>query len=117
MLRRRADAELQGGYVATTPIGNPITPTSTNASKNVSDEDLSTTSHDQNSASHPQQTASPTNAKRQASWGAVLAAWVLLAGSVAGNLYLLWSYLDVRARFQSMNRQNVRAPRNRLSAA
>jgi len=30
----------------------------------------------------------------------LLLAWVLLFGSVAGNLYLFWSYLDIRGKYQ-----------------
>jgi hypothetical protein len=39
----------------------------------------------------------------------VLAAWVLLTGSVAGNLYLFWSYLDVRQKYRLMVRKSARA--------
>jgi hypothetical protein len=39
----------------------------------------------------------------------VVAAWVLLVGSVAGNLYLFWSYLDVRQKYRLMVRKSARA--------
>jgi hypothetical protein len=48
---------------------------------------------------------------------AVLAAWVLLSGSVAGNLYLFWSYLDVRQKYRALVRKTARAVGSRFSAA
>jgi hypothetical protein len=39
----------------------------------------------------------------------VLAAWVLLTGSVAGNLYLFWSYVDVRQKYRVLVRKTARA--------
>jgi hypothetical protein len=47
----------------------------------------------------------------------VIAAWVLLTGSVAGNLYLFWSYLDVRQKYRSLVRKTARAVGSRFSAA
>ena len=47
----------------------------------------------------------------------VLAAWVLLSGSVAGNLYLFWSYLDVRQKYRALVRKTARAVGSRFSAA
>jgi hypothetical protein len=47
----------------------------------------------------------------------VLAAWVLLTGSVAGNLYLFWSYLDVRQKYRALVRKTARAVGSRFSAA
>ncbi len=47
----------------------------------------------------------------------VLAAWVLLSGSAAGNLYLFWSYLDVRTKYRALVRKTARAVGSRLSAA
>jgi hypothetical protein len=32
----------------------------------------------------------------------LLLSWVLLSGSGAGNLYLFWSYLDVRNKYHGM---------------
>jgi hypothetical protein len=40
----------------------------------------------------------------------LLLAWVLLTGSVGGNVYLFWSYLDVRGKYQSV----VRSARSSL---
>jgi hypothetical protein len=48
---------------------------------------------------------------------AVLAAWVLLTGSIAGNLYLFWSYLDVRQKYRALVRKTARAVGSRFSAA
>lgn len=47
----------------------------------------------------------------------LIAAWVLLTGSVAGNLYLFWSYLDVRQKYRSLVRKTARAVGSRFSAA
>jgi hypothetical protein len=46
-----------------------------------------------------------------------LVAWVLLSGSAAGNLYLFWSYLDVRQKYRAMVRKTARAVGNRFSPA
>ena len=48
---------------------------------------------------------------------AVLLAWVLLCGSAAGNLYLFWSYLDVRTKYRALVRDSSRAIARRFSAA
>jgi hypothetical protein len=48
---------------------------------------------------------------------AVLVAWVLLTGSIAGNMYLFWSYLDVRQKYRSLVRKTARAVGSRFSAA
>jgi hypothetical protein len=45
----------------------------------------------------------------------VLAAWVLLSGSVAGNLYLFWSYLDVRQKYRALVRKTARPWQSVLS--
>lgn len=47
----------------------------------------------------------------------VLAAWILLCGSAAGNLYLFWSYLDVRTKYRALVRKTARAVGSRFSAA
>ena len=46
----------------------------------------------------------------------LLLAWVLLMGSVAGNFYLFWSYLDIRSKYQAMIRSN-QGPRHQYSRA
>jgi hypothetical protein len=75
-------------------------------------------------ATHPATAAAapslPTNAAAPAprdNTVAVLAAWVLLSGSVAGNMYLFWSYLDVRQKYRALVRKTARAVGSRFSAA
>ncbi len=46
-----------------------------------------------------------------------LVAWVMLFGSAFGNLYLFWSYLDVRQKYRSLVRKTARAVGSRFSAA
>lgn len=67
-----------------------------------------------------------TNANNTAAAGAAggrdnsfiaLVAWVLLFGSAFGNLYLFWSYLDVRQKYRSLVRKTARAVGSRFSAA
>jgi hypothetical protein len=48
---------------------------------------------------------------------AVILAWVLLFASVAGNVYLFWSYLDVRTKYRGLVRKTARAVGSRFSAA
>jgi hypothetical protein len=48
---------------------------------------------------------------------AVILAWVLLFASVAGNMYLFWSYLDVRTKYRALVRKTARAVGSRFSAA
>ena len=47
----------------------------------------------------------------------MLVAWVLLSGSIAGNFYLFWSYLDVRHKYRAVVRKTARAVGSRFSAA
>jgi hypothetical protein len=42
---------------------------------------------------------------------------VLLTSSAAGNLYLFWSYQDVRHKYRALVRKTARAVGSRLSAA
>jgi hypothetical protein len=58
--------------------------------------------------------AAPPDGKQQA---AVILAWVLLFASVAGNMYLFWSYLDVRTKYRALVRKTARAVGSRFSAA
>lgn len=60
--------------------------------------------------------ASPPPAARDNA-ALVIAAWVLLTGSIAGNLYLFWSYLDVRQKYRALVRKTARAVGSRFSAA
>ncbi|MBX3435708.1 MAG: hypothetical protein KF847_20515 [Pirellulales bacterium] len=47
----------------------------------------------------------------------VVVAWVLLFGSIAGNAYLLWSYLEVRMKYRTLVRRNGQGVRSRFSPA
>ncbi|QDS98927.1 hypothetical protein [Adhaeretor mobilis] len=38
----------------------------------------------------------------------LILSWVLLSGSIAGNLYLFWSYLDVRSKYSNLVHQSGR---------
>ncbi len=60
------------------------------------------------------QTAPGSDARNKA---AVILAWVLLSGSAAGNIYLFWSYLDVRTKYRALVRKTARAVGSRFSAA
>jgi hypothetical protein len=62
---------------------------------------------------NPAGTAQP-DGRHQA---AVVLAWVLLFASVAGNMYLFWSYLDVRTKYRALVRKTARAVGSRFSAA
>jgi hypothetical protein len=42
---------------------------------------------------------------------------MLLCGSGAGNVYLFWSYLDVRTKYRALVRKTARAVGSRFSAA
>jgi hypothetical protein len=64
-------------------------------------------------AANPAGTAAP-DGRQQA---AVILAWVLLFASVAGNMYLFWSYLDVRTKYRALVRKTARAVGSRFSAA
>jgi hypothetical protein len=61
-----------------------------------------------------QPAAAASNARDRA---AVILAWVLLFASVAGNMYLFWSYLDVRTKYRALVRKTARAVGSRFSAA
>ncbi len=50
------------------------------------------------------QTAGPTGGSPTGSVFPLLLAWVLLSGSGAGNLYLFWSYLDIRNKYRGLIR-------------
>jgi hypothetical protein len=47
----------------------------------------------------------------------VVLAWVLLFASTAGNIYLFWSYLDVRTKYRALVRKTARAVGSRFAAA
>ncbi len=97
MLNRPATAELQGANgqpIAhqnsgnSSPGNNPTTPTST--------FDWNTQAGPQS----PQQTAQ--SGANSAPIFPLLLSWVLLSGSGAGNLYLFWSYLDIRNKYRDV---------------
>ena len=50
------------------------------------------------------QTAGPSGGSPGGSVFPLLLAWVLLSGSGAGNLYLFWSYLDIRNKYRGLIR-------------
>jgi hypothetical protein len=58
-----------------------------------------------------------TPASDARSKAAVIMAWVLLSGSAAGNIYLFWSYLDVRTKYRALVRKTARAVGSRFSPA
>jgi hypothetical protein len=62
-------------------------------------------------------TTTPTTPGDAGSKIAALVAWVILSGSAAGNLYLFWSYLDVRQKYRALVRKTARAVGSRFSAA
>ncbi|MAT71261.1 MAG: hypothetical protein CMJ58_17255 [Planctomycetaceae bacterium] len=47
----------------------------------------------------------------------VIVAWTLLFSSVAGNAYLLWSYLEVRMKYRTLVRRGGQGVRTRFGAA
>jgi hypothetical protein len=61
--------------------------------------------------------AQPANDGGGRQTAAALFAWVLLTSSAAGNLYLFWSYQDVRHKYRALVRKTARAVGSRLSAA
>jgi hypothetical protein len=50
------------------------------------------------------QIVGPTGGSTSGSVFPLLLAWVLLSGSGAGNLYLFWSYLDIRNKYRGLIR-------------
>ncbi len=40
-------------------------------------------------------------------WGTLLVALLALAGSLAGNVYIGWSYLDARQKYQALVRRTA----------
>ncbi len=62
-------------------------------------------------------TPSPATEKSASQQAAVLFAWVTLVASAAGNIYLFWSYLDVRTKYRALVRKTARAVGSRFSPA
>lgn len=48
---------------------------------------------------------------------ATIFAWVMLTGSVTGNIYLVWSYLDIRNKYRGLARRGSRFGGQRYAAA
>ncbi|HEX6960451.1 MAG TPA: hypothetical protein VF175_01180, partial [Lacipirellula sp.] len=123
MLQQPADRPLDGTVaqpVATTQ--NPAAPPTTPAANAWGNTPQTAQPTQAQAASGPASTAANGNGGGavQASGGntiAVLVAWVLLSGSIAGNLYLFWSYLDVRQKYRALVRKTARAVGSRFSAA
>ncbi|HYO25889.1 MAG TPA: hypothetical protein VEQ85_13180 [Lacipirellulaceae bacterium] len=63
------------------------------------------------------QTPQPPAADGSRQKAVVVFAWVLLFTSAASNVYLFWSYLDVRTKYRALVRKTARAVGSRLSAA
>lgn len=105
MLSQPANAEIQGANGL--PIGQqPINPTqvATQTPQNQSPP----AANNFNWSTQPQ-IQRPTTPQMGDSTGTsansvfpLLLSWVLLSGSGAGNLYLFWSYLDVRTKYRDL---------------
>jgi hypothetical protein len=53
-----------------------------------------------NAAVNPQ--PAPPSSTERTNLFPLLLSWVLLSGSGAGNLYLFWSYMDVRSKYRGV---------------
>ena len=97
MLNQPANAEIQGANGL--PIGQQPLVNSQTASMQSAPA-AGTFGWD--TKPQPQQPASPTIALPAGPVFPLLVSWVLLSGSGAGNLYLFWSYLDVRNKYRDL---------------
>lgn len=61
--------------------------------------------------------ANPPSAESSRTFIPVIVAWTLLFSSVAGNAYLLWSYMEVRAKYRTVVRRGGQGVRSRFTAA
>jgi hypothetical protein len=111
MLQQPADRPLDGN--ATQPLAATQTPAATTSVQGATQAPSTVTANVPTTAA---QTGATAPAPRD-NTVAVLFAWVLLSGSIAGNLYLFWSYLDVRQKYRSLVRKTARAVGSRFSAA
>ncbi len=50
-------------------------------------------------------------------WFPLIFAWVMLTGSFTGNIYLVWSYLDIRNKYRGLARSGSRFSGPRYTAA
>lgn len=96
MLDAPANAELQNAS------GEPVKPTP--ASPPKSTDQLATTTPLPSTVVSLPQTTAPTASSSSGPVFPLLLAWVLLSGSGAGNLYLFWSYLDIRNKYRGLIR-------------
>jgi hypothetical protein len=104
------------------PAPAATAPTLTTPTANTSGGLLSNNPRPWNSQTAPaagstQAAASDSSGSSAGDKAAVILAWVLLFSSVAGNVYLFWSYLDVRTKYRSLVRKTARAVGSRFSAA
>jgi hypothetical protein len=69
---------------------------------------MNSTGPNPNASQQPQavNAAKPTTGEPQP-WVTLLAAILGLAGSLAGNIYLGWSYLDARQKYQALVRRTA----------
>jgi len=95
MLDGPADAELR------TASGGPVSPTPASFPQLAAQP---TAVPPQSTVISQPQTAGPTGGSPSESVFPLLLAWVLLSGSGAGNLYLFWSYLDIRNKYRGLIR-------------
>jgi hypothetical protein len=126
MLSQSPDRPLDGAAAPSTGLGGvPATTASTGMSAPPATRpDIFAMNRDNPAAPQPVAAApakTPAAAADGASGGdnavVTLVAWVLLFGSAFGNLYLFWSYLDVRQKYRALVRKSARAVGSRFSAA
>ncbi len=97
MLNQPADADIQGANglpIGQQPVANPQT-VSTQTPPAAAAFGWDT-------KPQPQHPAAQTAAIPAGPVFPLLLSWVLLSGSGAGNLYLFWSYLDVRNKYRDL---------------
>jgi hypothetical protein len=108
-----ATASVPGGSIAGAPGGSAGSAPANDAPSAPADWRL-----DARPAGQPITTTQPASPASDARHkAAVILAWVLLSGSAAGNIYLFWSYLDVRTKYRALVRKTARAVGSRLAPA